>query len=220
MTIPVKPPYPDKADFLVRVEGEYFEAPKEGYHDHVIKPYVADFFLPESAMESALSVIKNNLLGNKLKSKYPGFVQYRTHTITKVWSVKTGQASNNPNHLSFKELVEFIKTNGYPIKTELHKEVETLRDAFKHYQRNPEEFSIDQQLLQERIGDSVALEKELNALNEFDLESNQDNGVSVLPSVDSEQRDTELGAEQSGVPKASKKQSKKDAQLDEFAETD
>ncbi len=149
--------------FVVTVEGEFYSAVPNS-RGKTIESYLVEAHIP--SMENALSTIKNKLLLQLLKRKYPNATGFRTYEITNVESSSPKKATppkikNNIRFMSRKALTTFIEEHGLSIVPSMYTTLSTLRTDIERALDDPEQFEKDNAAFKQE----KALEKTLASLN-------------------------------------------------------
>lgn len=146
--------------FLVVVTGTYYalvdaSGAKRG---KIEKPYSEEFTLP--SLDAALSTIKNKLLDNRLRKKYPDFVGVRTHRI-KDARPKDPRApgSNNLQYMDRPALEAYVKQAKVPVDVAAYPETADLRDAVIDYTLTPKGFAEREAVRQKSRAEDLELKR-------------------------------------------------------------
>lgn len=131
--------------FEVTVEGDYFvtDGKNKG-----LERYAFNFKLP--SMDSALSVIKNNVLDLVLKKRYTDYVSYRTYQITKVVPFGTAQVLGFDLWSASRDEVEkYTRKRELPVKIKYYPTLMALREAVILAESDEDRFLLNQAKLEE-----------------------------------------------------------------------
>lgn len=126
------------AGYRVVVKGEY-RAHIPGDKAKMAKPYEAAFNLPE--LKGALSVIKNKLLDNYLKKKYPDFASVRTQEIVDATPLDPRTpAPDSLLYMNFDALKTYARQARAPLNPSQYHDVAHLRAALIDWKQTPKGF--------------------------------------------------------------------------------
>ena len=128
--------------FRVKVEGLYIARSPNSEKEKIKKPYVIEGNIP--SLNSALSVVKNKLLGPALTKKYPDYVQFLTHHISEITpldlSSQEEMARAEVQFMDKPTLLRFIKDNALPVDANFFPSLFDLREAVQEAKDDPEGF--------------------------------------------------------------------------------
>lgn len=122
--------------FRVTVEGDFYVQDASGKGKELRK-YKVDVNV--ITMDSALSVIKNKLLAKALTRKYPGFLNFRTHTITNVDALDGASLAGSLTILEMNrdQIAAYIESKKLPVNMKVYPEMPDLRDAIRFAETTP-----------------------------------------------------------------------------------
>lgn len=128
----------DKTIYNVKVVGTYHTTEKK------LSRFTEEFKL--RTLEAAQSVIKNNLIVDRLSSKYDDFRAIRTMEVVDSTLVSGGEdAKTLPkkkriHYLNRKSLVSYIGDEGLPINPDYYQTLSDLRGAIVSAEEDPDGF--------------------------------------------------------------------------------
>lgn len=158
--------------YEVVVRGEYVARSGVMGKERVIKEYEITCIVPN--LEKPLSVIKNKILGKKLKAMYPGYVLFRTHHIMMITPLSEEDKFNsdleNIRYMSRESLLRFTKRNALGVPTNLYPDLFKLREAVQFASNDPEGYEKHLDIHRE----DLELDREVASLNP-DLQEKETN---------------------------------------------
>jgi hypothetical protein len=128
--------------FKIKCEGLYIARSPNSEKEKIKKPYVVEGNIP--SLNSALSVVKNKLLGPALSKKYSDYVYFLTHHITEITpldlTAREEMARAEVQFMDRPTLIRFIKENVLPVDANFFPELFALREAVQEAKEDPEGF--------------------------------------------------------------------------------
>lgn len=128
--------------FKIKCEGLYIARSPHSEKEKIRKPYQIEGNIP--SLNSALSVVKNKLLGPALAKKYSDYVYFLTHHITEITpldlSAQEEMARAEVQFMDRPTLLRFIKDNALPVDANFFPELHLLREAVQEAKDDPEGF--------------------------------------------------------------------------------
>ena len=125
--------------FEVELTGEYVARSGVMGRERILKNYRIKCVVPST--DKVLSVIKNKILGPKLKQEYNDYVLFRTYHILSITplSKEDGFSADvhNIRYMDRESLVRLVKTNALPVPTELYPSLFKLREAVLFASNDP-----------------------------------------------------------------------------------
>jgi len=123
--------------YKVTVEGQYFIV--AGEKRKSLCNYKFDINLP--TMDSALSIIKNNILDAIMPKLYKDYAGYRTHHITCVEPFgNVAQAKAVLWQMNRPTVISYIAENELPVNVEIYETLMDLRQAVEMAEADPDNF--------------------------------------------------------------------------------
>jgi len=149
--------------YKVKVTGQYIARSPHSEKEKIKKNYEVEGVIPSLA--SALSVVKNKLLGPALAKKYPDYVAFLTHHIINITPLdETSRERMTKTEIAFmnrETLLRYIKENALPVDAAFYPDVLKLREAVQDAKEDPEGY-------QKRFAlkkDDLVLDMQMQALN-------------------------------------------------------
>jgi hypothetical protein len=174
--------------FEVTCIGEYYG---QKNMQHFRASYSITRRMGEKAYKAGfLSVFRNFILNNddpknlaKLREQYPYWERFRTHFIdTAVEITNKNMPLTDLALMNRNQLVKYIDQKGLPVDAELYPLASDLRQALKDFKGNRDAFLKAQEKRRARYGDSLAVERELKDLVEYEP-SDDENASGSQPAV-------------------------------------
>lgn len=117
--------------FEVELTGEYVARSGVMGKERVLKNYKIKCIVPSS--DKVLSVIKNKILGAKLKKEYEDYVLFRTYHILSITPLspedRFSADLSNIRYMGREALIQLIKVNALNVPYELYPSLFKLREA-------------------------------------------------------------------------------------------
>ncbi len=147
--------------YLVKVVGDYFGSATQFDRKRQKFPYEIEVVVNNP--DRALSIIKNKLLAQALRRKYPNYHIWRTHQLVSITNQDGSkvQGITNIRLMDFDDLAAYVRKNKLPVKLELYTELGFLRTMVFLAETNQREFTLKQEHLEKECKE----DKELRALN-------------------------------------------------------
>jgi hypothetical protein len=147
--------------YAITVEGLYLAPSNEIMGKKTRKPY--SLVVKLEKLDGALSTIKNKMLDKMLKHKYPDYVTYTTHEITRVEPMTPDTPPvDNVQFMDEAKLLSFIEFKKVPVSPKNYEgDVKNLRAAVVDFLLNPKGFEEREA---KRLV-SIAEDRELAKLN-------------------------------------------------------
>jgi hypothetical protein len=132
-----------KKGFEVEVTGQYIARSGVMGKERILKDYKMKCVVPST--DAVLSVIKNKILGPKLKQQHEDYLMFRTYHILSITplSKEDGFSAdlNNIRYMSRPDLERLVKANALGVPTQLYPSLFKLRDAVLFASNDPKGYA-------------------------------------------------------------------------------
>ena len=159
--------------FEVEVTGEYVARSGVMGKERILKNYKIKCVVPST--DKVLSVIKNKILGPKLKQDYPDYVLFRTYHILSITplSPEDGFSAdlNNIRYMGREDLVRLVKNNALGVPVQLYPSLFKLREAVLFASNDPKGYAKQLSLHREDLELDVEVAKLNPELQEKESET-------------------------------------------------
>lgn len=147
--------------FEVELTGEYVARSGVMGKERVLKTYRIKCVVPST--DKVLSVIKNKILGPKLKKEYDDYILYRTYHILSITPLsEEDQLEADMSDIRYanrETLIRLIKKNGWRVPADLYPSLFKLREAVKFASEDPKGYAKHLELHREDLELDVEVAK-------------------------------------------------------------